>query len=310
MPGPGEALIEVHAAALTAGERDWPRHWPATLSHEVAGVIAELGPPTGPTGPTGSQTGANGSQSGQNGLQVGQAVLGLVNFDLDGAAAEYVTAPVADLAVKPGGIDYVDAACLTLAPLTAWQALYDHGHVSAGQHVLVNGAAGGVGSYTVQLAVALGARVTATASAADTEFVRGLGANLVLDYANLELPDHEVDVVVDLVGGNATASLWPTLRPGGILIGIADQPSPEQAQEHGVLSEFFIVEPSGTELAELAKLAEAGLLRTTVGQVFPLDEAAQAFVALDGQHRRGKVVLSVRPSAWSEPRQTDEPWSR
>jgi NADPH:quinone reductase-like Zn-dependent oxidoreductase len=283
VPGPGEALIEVRAAALTAGELTWPRHWPATLSHEVAGIVTELGPEPSPSAP-----------------QVGQAVSGLVNFDLDGGAAEYVTMPAADLAVKPGSLDYPDAACLTLAPLTAWQALYDHGHVTAGQHVLVNGAAGGVGSYAVQLAAALGATVTAIASAADAGYVTELGATKVIDYANLDLPQGDIDVAIDLVGGEAMAALWPTLRSGGILIGIADEPSAAEAEQHDVRSTFFIVEPSGSQLAELAKFAEAGLLRTTISQVLPLNDAADALAALDQRGHRGKIVLSVRNPAIPE----------
>jgi len=291
IPGPGEALVEVHAAALTAGERQWPRHWPATLSHEVAGVVTGLGPDA-------------------TGLQEGQAVFGLVNFDLDGAAADYVVAPAKDLAVKPGNLGYPDAASLTLAPLTAWQALVDHGHLRTGQQVLINGAAGGVGGYAVQLASALGARVIAIAAARDADFVKGLGADQVIDYAEPELPNADVDLAVDLAGGASMARLWPALRPGGILVGIAAEPDQAEADRHGVSATFFIVEPDASQLAELARLAESGTLRTSVSRVFPLDDAALAFETLDHGHSRGKIVLSVRPTAWSEPRQTQEPWSR
>jgi NADPH:quinone reductase-like Zn-dependent oxidoreductase len=271
-PRSGEALVEVHAAALTAGERAWPRHWPATVSHEVSGVVSELAEDV-------------------SGRHVGDAVFGLVNFDLDGAAADYVSVPAADLAAKPTGLDHVGAASMTLSPLTAWQALVDHGHLEAGQHVFVNGAAGGVGSYAVQLAHALGATVTATASAEDADFVEALGADVVVDYAAPEfMPEGTAHIAIDMAG----APPWHSLREGGIMIGIADEPSAEEARRHRVRSTFFIVDPSGWDLGELAELIDAGQLAPTASRVFDLGEAEQAFQVLDHQHTRGKVVLAVR----------------
>lgn len=271
-PRSGEALVEVHAAALTAGERAWPRHWPATVSHEVSGVVSQLADDV--TSP-----------------RVGEQVFGLVNLDLDGAAADYVAVPAADLAAKPGGLDHVSAASMTLAPLTAWQALVDYGHLEAGQHVLVNGAAGGVGSYAVQLASALGATVTATAAAQDADFVAALGADVVVDYAAPDfMPEGTAHMVIDTVG----ATPWHSLREGGIMIGIASEPSAEEARRHRVRSTFFIVDPSSWDLAELAELAEAGQLTPTTSRVFGLDEADEAFGVLEHQHHRGKVVLAVR----------------
>ena len=271
-PRSGEALVEVHAAALTAGERAWPRHWPATVSHEVSGVVCELA-------------------EDASGPPVGEEVFGLVNFDLDGAAADYVTVPGADLAVKPTDLGHVGAASMTLAPLTAWQALVDHGHLEAGQHVLVNGAAGGVGSYAVQLASALGATVTATVAAQDGDFVEALGADVVVDYAAPDfMPEGTAHIVIDTVG----APPWHSLREGGIMIGIRSEPSAEEARRHRVRSTFFIVDPSSWDLGELADLAQAGQLTPTATRVFDLDEAAEAFQVLDHQHTRGKVVLAVR----------------
>lgn len=271
-PRSGEALVEVHAAALTAGERAWPRHWPATVSHEVSGVVSELA-------------------EDASGPHAGDEVFGLVNFDLDGAAADYVTVPAADLAAKPADCDHVGAASMTLAPLTAWQALVDHGHLEAGQHVLVNGAAGGVGSYAVQLASALGATVTATTAAQDADFVEALGADVVVDYAAPDfMPEGTAHIAIDTVG----APPWHSLREGGIMIGIASEPSPEEARRHRVRSTFFIVDPSGWDLAELAELTEAGQLTPTASRVFDLGEADEAFQVLDHQHVRGKVVLTVR----------------
>jgi NADPH:quinone reductase-like Zn-dependent oxidoreductase len=277
-PGPGEVLVEVRAVGLTAGELAWPESWPAIPGHEVSGVVTGLGP-------------------GVTGAEDGQEVYGLIRFDRDGGAAEYVTAPAADLAVKPGSADHVGAASMALAALTAWQALVRHAHLAPGQHVLVNGGAGGVGGYAVQVAAALGARVTATASARDAGFVAGLGASQVIDYAGPPIDQQvsDVDVVVDTVGGPAMSRCWQVLRPGGIMVGVASAPSEADARRHQVRAVYFIVEPDQAALSELAKLVDSGRLRTTVGRVFPLADAAAAFHALEHQHVQGKIVLSVRP---------------
>ena len=186
-PGPGELLVEVRGTAITAGELSWPESWPAIPCHDLSGVVTAAG-------------------DGAHGWQPGDEVYGLVGFDRPGAAAEYVTAPAADLAPKPASVDHLAAAAVPLGALTAWQALHEHAQLAAGQHVLVHGGAGGVGAYAVQLAALAGARVTATASARDLAFVTGLGAHAVLDYSG-RFEDHvrDVDVVIDPVGGNTTA---------------------------------------------------------------------------------------------------------
>lgn len=189
-PGPGELLVGVRATAITADELTWPESWPAIPCHDLSGVVAAVG-------------------YGVDGWRPGDEVYGLVGFDRPGAAAEYVTAPAADLAPKPSSIDHVQAAAVPLGALTAWQALHEHAQVAAGQHVLVLGGAGGVGAYAVQLAALAGARVTATASARNRDFVRGLGADEVLDYTDkLEDHVHDADIVIDPAVGAATASSW------------------------------------------------------------------------------------------------------
>src|SRR5215831_5598652 len=182
-PGPGELLVEVRATAITADELTWPEKWPAIPCHDLSGVVATAGPDV-------------------TGWQPGDEVYGLVGFDRPGAAAGFVTAPAADLAPKPDRVDHLAAAAVPLGGLTAWQALHEHAQVQPGQHVLVHGGAGGVGAYAVQLAALAGARVTATASARDREFVAGLGAGDVLDYTG-RFEDHarDVDVIIDPVGG-------------------------------------------------------------------------------------------------------------
>jgi len=278
-PGPGELLVEVRATAITAGELTWPESWPATPCHDLSGVVAETG-------------------HGVTGWRSGDEIYGLVGFDRPGAAAEYVTAPAADLAAKPPSVDHLDAAAVPLGALTAWQALHQHAQLRPGQHVLVLGGAGGVGAYAVQVAAQHGARVTATASARDLAFVTGLGARDVLDYSG-RFEDHvrDVDVVIDPVGGTTTARSWPVLRSGGTLVAIAEDPGTSHGGRDDVRSVFFVVEPDGGQLRELANLVDQGQLRPVVSTVFDLAALPEAFRALRGDRPPGKVVISVGRTA-------------
>jgi len=210
------------------------------------------------------------------------------------AAAEYVTAPAADLALKPASVDHLAAAAIPLGALTAWQALHEHAQLAPGQHVLVHGGAGGVGAYATQLAAQHGARVTATASARDLAFVTGLGAHAVLDYSG-RFEDHvrDVDVVIDPVGGNTTARSWPILRGGGILVDIAEEPDPSKGGRSDVRSVYFVVRPDGGQLRELAGLVDKGQLRPVLSTVFELSALAEAFGAQRGRRAPGKVVIDV-----------------
>jgi NADPH:quinone reductase-like Zn-dependent oxidoreductase len=274
-PGPGELLVEVRSTAVTAGELSWPESWPAIPCHDLSGVVAEVG-------------------DGADGWRSGDEVYGLVGFDRPGAAAEYVTAPAADLAPKPASVDHLAAAAVPLGALTAWQALHEHAQLAAGQHVLVHGGAGGVGAYAVQLAALAGARVTATASARDLAFVAGLGADDVLDYSGrFEDQVADVDVVIDPVGGTTTARSWPVIRSGGILVAIADEPDPGQGGRGDVRSVFFVVRPDGGQLRELAALVDKQQLRPVVSAVFDLAALAEAFHAPRADRGPGKAVISV-----------------
>jgi NADPH:quinone reductase-like Zn-dependent oxidoreductase len=278
-PGPGELLVEVRATAITAGELDWPENWPAIPCHDLSGVVSATG-------------------DGATGWQPGDEVYGLVGFDRPGAAAEYVTAPAADLAPKPASVDHLAAAAVPLGALTAWQALHQHARLLPGQHVLVHGGAGSVGAYAVQLAALHGARVTATASARDLAFVTGLGARDVLDYSG-RFEDHvrDVDVVIDPVGGTTTARSWPVLRSGGTLVAIADEPDSGQGGRDDVRSVYFVVGPDGGQLRELAKLVDKAQLRPVVSRVFGLGALPEAFRAQRGDRPPGKVIISVgRPA--------------
>jgi NADPH:quinone reductase-like Zn-dependent oxidoreductase len=278
-PGPGELLVEVRGTAVTADELSWPESWPAIPCHDLSGVVAAAG-------------------DGADGWRPGDEVYGLVGFDRPGAAAEYVVAPAADLAPKPASVDHLSAAAVPLGALTAWQALHEHAQVAAGQHVLVHGGAGGVGAYAVQLAALAGARVTATASARDKAFVTGLGADGVLDYSG-RWEDHvrDVDVVIDPVGGTATARSWPVMRGGGTLVAIAEEPDPGQAGRTDVRAVYFVVRPDGGQLRELATLVDKQQLGPAVSTVFELTALPAAFQAQRGSRPPGKVVISVSRAA-------------
>ena len=278
-PGPGEVLVEVHATAVTAGELTWPEGWPAIPCHDLSGVVAETG-------------------SGVVNWRPGDEVYGLVGFDRPGAAAEYVTAPAADLAAKPSGVGHAEAAAVPLGALTAWQALHEYARLQPGQHVLVHGGAGGVGAYAVQLAALYGARVTATASARDAGFVAALGADDVLDYTGrFEDHVHDADVVVDPVGGEVMARSWPVLRSGGILVAIAEEPGGDHGGRDDVRGVYFVVKPDGGQLRELAALVSSQRLRPAVSAVFELADLPTAFRAQRPARAPGKVIISVgRPA--------------
>jgi NADPH:quinone reductase-like Zn-dependent oxidoreductase len=233
--------------------------------------------------------------TGVTGLAVGDEVYGLIPFTRDGAAAEYVTVPANVLAAKPARLDHDSAAAVPLAALTAWQGLIGHAGLTSGQHVLVQGGAGGVGSFAVQIASALGARVTTTALPQDREFVTRLGADRVVDYSTGRFEDQvaDVDVVFDAVGGETQARSWAVLRPGGTLVSIVRPPDPEAASAAEGRGVFFVVEPDRAGLESLTELIDDGRLTPVVDRVVPLSETRAAYEALGKEHRRGKIVLHV-----------------
>jgi NADPH:quinone reductase-like Zn-dependent oxidoreductase len=287
-PGPGEVLVAVKAASMTPHELSWPGTWtyssdgsgpertPIIPSHEFSGVVAAFG-------------------AGVESPAEGEAVYGLIPFTRDGAAAEYVTLPAAVMAAKPTTVDHDHAAALPLAALTAWQALLDHADLQAGQRVLVQGGAGGVGIYVVQIAAGLGARVSATAAAADLEFVEGLGAEQAIDFAHDRFEDHvrDVDVVIDLVGGATQSRSWSVLKPGGILVTTSTPPDQQEAARHDARGVYFIVEPDQNALRSIAELVDNGRLRPVVDRVLSLTETRSGYEALETGKRRGKIVIHI-----------------
>jgi NADPH:quinone reductase-like Zn-dependent oxidoreductase len=285
-PGPDEVLVEVHAAGITLTELLWDLSWqtsdgadrtPVIPSHEVSGVVAALGDQVA-------------------GRAVGDEVFGLVDFDRNGAAAEFVTVPASALAAKPTKVGHVEAAALPLAALTAWQALVDHAAVQPGERVLVHGGAGGVGVYGVQLAAALGAEVIATDLPANEDFVRALGAAEFLDFTTRRFDDElsGLDVVLDAVGGETLARSFRVLRPGGRLVTLAAPPDAAEAQKYGVNAMFFVVRPDAGELGRIAAEVDNGALRPVVSATFPLSAGRAAFESISGPRKPGKIVLVVR----------------
>jgi NADPH:quinone reductase-like Zn-dependent oxidoreductase len=229
-------------------------------------------------------------------LGPGDTVYGLTDFPRDGAAAEYVAVRAANLALKPRSIDHINSAAVTLSGLTAWQALFTHAGLEPGQRALIQGGAGGVGVFAVQLAHWKGAHVITTSSSANLDFLRGLGADETIDYTKTRFEDQlrDVDVVLDAAGGDVVQRSWQVLRKGGVMVSVV-KPIPEnQPRERGVRGVFFIVEPDRDQLEEMAKLIDTRSLKSIVAAVLPLARARDAFeMGLKG-HTRGKIVLQVR----------------
>jgi NADPH:quinone reductase-like Zn-dependent oxidoreductase len=277
-PQVNEAQIRIVAAGVNPA--DWkyrsglykefmPIVFPWTPGLEAAGIVQEVG-------------------SEVTTLERGQAVYGLVN----GAYAEYAVVPAEDLISKPAHLTFDEAAGVPIGALTAWGAVIETAKVQAGQRVLVHGAAGGVGIYAVQFARWKGAKVIATASAANVEFVRSLGADTVIDYkaAPFETAVHDVDVVVDTVGGDLPERSWGVLRPDGMLVSVAARLTPEMGKAHGVRS-TGAGRAAPERLREISELLESRQIKPAVGAMFPLAEARQAHELSQTGHGRGRIVL-------------------
>jgi NADPH:quinone reductase-like Zn-dependent oxidoreductase len=284
-PAAGEALLRVYAAGITPTELTWSETYqtpdgherlPTIPGHDVSGVVEALGPDV-------------------SDLALGDPVYGLIAFPRNGSAAEYVVVQAADLAPRPRSLDHVHAAAVPLSALTAWQALFIHAGLAAGQRVLIHGAAGGVGAYAVQLARWRGADVSATASSRHHDFLREMGAETVVDYRTTRFEEvlRDVDVVLDTIGGDTLERSWRVLRRGGTLVSVAAPTPPEPARDAGVRGIFFIVEPSRDQLIEIARLIDSGQIRPVLAAVLPLAQAREAFERGLAGHVQGKIVLRV-----------------
>jgi NADPH:quinone reductase-like Zn-dependent oxidoreductase len=201
---------------------------------------------------------------------------------------------------KPASLTHVEAASVPVVSVTAWQALFDHAQLKPGQTVVIHGAAGNVGSYAVQLARRAGVQTIATAATDDISFVRGFGANTVIDYRTEQFEEHvrDADAVIDLVGGEIQNCSFQVLRRGGKLISAVSRPDQHLAERHGVEAAFFLVRVTSPYLAEIARLVDGGKLKINVGAVLPLADAREAHFLLERvrPQPKGKIVLAVAPS--------------
>src|SRR6266404_4508030 len=232
---------------------------PITLGGEIAGTIETI-------------------DSEVKDFKEGDAVYGII---ASGGYAEYAIAKMGDIAPKPAGLDFKNAAAIPLGALTAWQAIFDLANLSSGQRILIDGASGGVGSMAVQLAKAKGAYVIGLASGRNEEFVRDLGA------------DENVDVVLDAVGGDTFGKSLGTLKKGGFLVTTVEFPSEEKAREFGVKVARVFGKPNAKELAEITQLVDEGKLKAHVSTVLPLAEVKKAHQLSESGHTRGKIVLQI-----------------
>jgi NADPH:quinone reductase-like Zn-dependent oxidoreductase len=267
--GPWDALIREGKSVLTL-------QLPLTLGSDLAGIVAAVGP-------------------GVPDFKTGDEVYGATNPQFTGAYAEYALASANMMAPKPQTLDFVEAASAPVVAVTAYQMLFDYAHATAGQKVLIHGGAGNVGAYAVQLARNAGLHVIATASSADTGYVRNLGASEVLDKnARFESVLSDVDVVIDTVGGETRERSLRVLKPSGILIS-AVSPIPEDvAKRYGARAVFFLVDVTTARLNIVADLFDSGKLVPHIGSVLPLEDARTAHEMLAGApHKPGKIVLNI-----------------
>ena len=287
-PGPGEVLVRVEAAGvgpwdgwIRAGQSALPQPLSLTLGSDLSGQIVAMGP-------------------GVTELRVGDQVYGVTNPQFIGAYAEYALASAGMVSNKPTSPTHVEAASIPVIAVTAWQALFDHAQLEAGQTVLIHGAAGNVGSYAVQLARRADVQTITTVATDDISFVRNLGANTVIDYRTQRFEEQvrDADAVIDLVGGETQSRSLQVLRRGGKLISAVSRPDQDLAKRHGVEATFFLVNVTSQYLMEIARLIDGGKLRTNVGAVLPLEDAREAHLMLERVRPRpkGKIALAVAGS--------------
>jgi NADPH:quinone reductase-like Zn-dependent oxidoreductase len=284
-PQAGEVLVKVHAAGVLPAE--WkarqglfhsfrPASFPYIPGSAFAGVVQQLG-------------------SGVTAFSTGQAVFGRTN---NGAYAEYATVAVDTIAPKPEQISFDQAAAISGGATVAWTALFENGDLRAGQRVLIHGAAGGVGLFAVQLARWKGAQVIGTASATNLEFVRSLGAADVIDYAAIRFEQvaHDLDLVLDTVGGETLRRSIALVKPGGTLVSLLGEPPQEEARARGLRAIANSVSqpyPASSLLLTIAELIVAGEISITLGPRFPLEQARQAHELSETGHGRGRIVLHI-----------------
>jgi NADPH:quinone reductase-like Zn-dependent oxidoreductase len=276
-----DVIVKIYAAGFVPTEVGWSSTWtdranrdrtPSIVGHELAGVITALG-------------------YGTTGLSVGQRVFGLADWHRDGTLAEYVAIEARNLAPLPGDVDFTVGASLPISGLTAWQGLFDHGRLRAGQSVLAHGAAGAVGTMVMQLAREAGAHVIGTGRAADRQKALDFGAHEFVDLENDHLEDvGGVHLVFDVIGGEIQKRSAGVIRAGGTLVTVT---GPAEARPADGLAIDFVVESDRAQLGEIVQRVRDGRLRTNIGDVATLDDAVAALNPTE--RRKGKTIIQVRP---------------
>jgi NADPH:quinone reductase-like Zn-dependent oxidoreductase len=282
-PKEDEALVRVIASSVNPADpltlsgkyaREFGTHLPLIPGYDIAGVV--------------EKTGANVTK-----LKVGDAVYGYPTFG--GGWADYVTVKEWEVAAKPKSLNFVESAAVPMGGLTAWQALVDVAKLQPGQTVLVHGGSGGVGSFAIQIAKARGARVIATASTANQDLLKQLGADVAVDYTKTKFEDFakDVDAVLDPVGRETLARSYGVVKKRGILMSLVARPDPAEIKKHGIRGAGISVHPDAEDLGEIAQLIDAGKIKPIVTQVLPLNQAIAAQQQAATHHTRGKVVLRI-----------------
>ena len=282
-PNEDEALVRVIASSVNPADpltlsgkyaREFGTHLPLIPGYDIAGVV--------------EKTGANVAK-----LKVGDAVYGYPTFG--GGWAEYITVKEWEVAAKPKSLNFVESAAVPMGALTSWQALVDVAKLQPGQIVLIHGGSGGVGSFAIQIAKARGARVIATASTANQDLLKQLGADVAVDYTKTKFEDvaKDVDAVLDPVGKETLARSYGVVKKGGIVMSLVARPDPAEIKKRGIRGAGISVHPDAEDLAEIAQLIDAGKIKPIVTQVLPLSEAIAAQQQAATHHTRGKVVLRI-----------------
>ena len=286
-PEPKQDQLRIHVIAagvnpvdgmIRSGilDKEGRRTFPIILGGDISGVVEKVG-------------------SEITRFKPGDPVFAYVSLDNSGGYAQYALVTEREAAPKPRSLIYVEAAAVPIVALTAWQALIDTAKLKAGQTVLIHGGSGGVGSFAIQIAKAHGAKVIATASTANQELLKQLGADVAIDYTkqNFENIAKDVDVVLDSIGKDTLARSYEVMKKGGIIVSLVARPDPAELAKHGIRGEALSVDPNSDELSEIGKLIDEKKINVIVSQTFPLSEARKAQEQVATGHTRGKIVLEV-----------------
>jgi len=282
-PNDDEALVRVIASSVNPSDpltlngkyaKEFGTHLPLIPGYDIAGVVQKIG-------------------AHIRKLKVGDAVYGYPTFG--GGWADYVAVKEWEVAAKPKSLNFVEAAAVPMGALTAWQALVDVAKLQPGQTILIHGGSGGVGSFAVQIAKARGARVIATASTANQELLKQLGADVQVDYTKTKFEDaaKNVDAVLDPVGKETLSRSYGVVKKGGIVMSLVARPDPAELQKHEIRGAGISVHPNTADLTEIAQLVDAGKIKPVVAEVLPVNDAVKAQQQAATHHTRGKVVLRI-----------------